>query len=1042
MRKKGFTLVELIGVILILGIILILATPVIKKINSNSRQELYDIQIVNIIDALKLWSVDNSRVLPQNEGETITITLGQLKMGGYIDEDLKNPQTNTCFGNDMLLTVSRYRENYIYDVKEDSDTESDSCSDYLKPYIILNGEPIVYVEVGNSYKELGAIAKDQLGNDITSSIVKTISGTGTTIDTSKVGNKYTITYSVTAEGVTESVNRTVIVNDTTPPILTIPKNTSIYRNASSFDLMTGVSATDNSGEPVDITVKSNISFSIPGEYTVTYTAKDSSGNKTTKNRIIYVLETKDETGPIYASYEVKNITNKGYDVYVYGVSDETGIDRVQFPTWTAYNNQDDLVEDWQSALIVSGTLEEDGTYYFRVNTVDHNGESGTYYTEIHLYDNSGNETVINAIETIVPSITVIIKVNDSTLGKVSTSTVNVGYGAKYTTNGNKVTFPAGQVVTATPVHPAGYTSSFDSWSSTSGTITGDTTITANFTKKANTYKIVYDANDGTGAPSDTTYTYAESGTVTLSNALPTRTGYTFQGWGTSKDDTTVDYHAGGTFNRNVAQDTTLYAIWKLNTYVISYELNGGTGANPTSYNVETATFALTNPTRTGYTFAGWTGSNGTTPSTSVSIVKGSIGDKSYIANWIANSITFNYYANNGNSTSFVTWTATANSTFPDSHWNYTSGTYAQTRTGYTATGYYGTTTTGGTLVHQDESFASYAELCAKYGVNTQTASTTINIYAQWTANTYSITYNANGGSGAPSATTYVYNPDANVSLSGTAPTRIGYAFKGWSLDANATSASYGAGTDWWRGNASNYTLYAVWEKDIITTEIPCTTIGQICPNGTLLNIQVNETTAHDFYVINDTGTVMTLIMSKNIGEKVSWVTKVDYANDSAYGPNGNNNKGPITALKYLNSQTSGWTFIDPITSYTYNNNPNGNTYTFGYQRLTVTNGNAVLTDQIGTTTAIAGITRARLLTYEEASALQTANSGTTPSYLVTNLSADNTTAAPYGYWLSTAAPEKDTDARYVIYSGKLTYTHYVSNETNRGVRPVITVKKS
>ncbi len=73
-------------------------------------------------------------------------------------------------------------------------------------------------------------------------------------------------------------------------------------------------------------------------------------------------------------------------------------------------------------------------------------------------------------------------------------------------------------------------------------------------------------------------------------------------------------------------------------YTITYNLNGGSisGSYPTSYNIETATFTLKNPTRSGYTFTGWTGSNGTNKQTSVSITKGSTGNKSYTANWQVN----------------------------------------------------------------------------------------------------------------------------------------------------------------------------------------------------------------------------------------------------------------------------------------------------------------------------------------------------------------------------------------------------------------------
>lgn len=74
------------------------------------------------------------------------------------------------------------------------------------------------------------------------------------------------------------------------------------------------------------------------------------------------------------------------------------------------------------------------------------------------------------------------------------------------------------------------------------------------------------------------------------------------------------------------------AQWKKVTYTISYTLNGGSiSGQKTIYDVETATFTLPQPTKKGYTFVGWTGSNGTTPQKTVSIAKGSTGNKTYTA---------------------------------------------------------------------------------------------------------------------------------------------------------------------------------------------------------------------------------------------------------------------------------------------------------------------------------------------------------------------------------------------------------------------------
>ena len=90
------------------------------------------------------------------------------------------------------------------------------------------------------------------------------------------------------------------------------------------------------------------------------------------------------------------------------------------------------------------------------------------------------------------------------------------------------------------------------------------------------------------------------------------------------------------------------------------------------------------------------------------------------------------------------------------------------------------------------------------------------VSVKYTSNKYTITYNANGGSGAPGAQTYTYAPSGTTNLSSTKPSRTGYTFLGWSTSSTATSASYSAGQAWGLSNASNYTLYAVWKINTYT----------------------------------------------------------------------------------------------------------------------------------------------------------------------------------------------------------------------------------
>ncbi len=98
-------------------------------------------------------------------------------------------------------------------------------------------------------------------------------------------------------------------------------------------------------------------------------------------------------------------------------------------------------------------------------------------------------------------------------------------------------------------------------------------------------------------------------------------------------------------------------------------------------------------------------------------------------------------------------------------------------------------------------------------------------------------------------------------------------------------------------------------NSILKSDNNCLKSKDICPNGTKVNVQVNNKENYDFYVIKDTGSELTLIMNKNIGPTVAWITKEDYeaagGTESDYGEFGNNNKGPLTALKQLEDLTKG-----------------------------------------------------------------------------------------------------------------------------------------
>lgn len=225
--------------------------------------------------------------------------------------------------------------------------------------------------------------------------------------------------------------------------------------------------------------------------------------------------------------------------------------------------------------------------------------------------------------------------------------------------------------------------------------------------KLASYTVSYNANGGSGAPANQTKWHGTA--LTLSSTKPTRTGYTFQGWGTSASDTSVDYRAGASYTGNAA--LTLYAVWKINTWTVSYNANGGSGApgNQTKTYGKTLTLSSTKPTRSGYDFKEW---NTKTDGSGTSYDPG------------------DSYTTNGAATLYAIWTPT-----------------------------------------------------------------------------YTVSYNANGGSGAPG--NQIKHHGVTLKLSSTKPTKTNHIFKGWATSSTATSATYQAGENY--TTDKTITLYAVWE---------------------------------------------------------------------------------------------------------------------------------------------------------------------------------------------------------------------------------------
>ena len=273
----------------------------------------------------------------------------------------------------------------------------------------------------------------------------------------------------------------------------------------------------------------------------------------------------------------------------------------------------------------------------------------------------------------------------------------------------------------------------------------------------------------------------------------------------------------------------------INTYSISYELNGGTVSpeNPTEYTVESETFTLNNPENEGYTFAGWTGTGLSSASFNVRITQGSTGNRSYVANFTANAntpYTVKHYLEKLN----IASPNTSNS----AHWDATD---TEVLTGTTATN------TSATA----NSYAGFTAMAFSQKSIAANGSTVISIY--YTRNTYTLTLNKGTGiSSVSNAGVYDYQQSVKID----AEVMVGYTWNSWTGSLNTTTKNYTLtiGTE-------DITLTANATINKYTITFVSDSYGYVStdevvnvPYGSTLSVNGNEITVNDTTVTANANT--------------------------------------------------------------------------------------------------------------------------------------------------------------------------------------------
>ncbi len=314
------------------------------------------------------------------------------------------------------------------------------------------------------------------------------------------------------------------------------------------------------------------------------------------------------------------------------------------------------------------------------------------------------------------------------------------------------------------------------------------------TVKRKTHTVALNKQTGISAVSGNG-TYRHGKNITINAAA--KTGYRFTGW---TDSNGKNISSTSSSQLTVTDDVTLTANAEAIDYTITYDLAGGTldgKINPDRYNVETPTFTLNNPTRPGYIFAGWIGTELNTADKTVIINQGSTGNRSYTANWIVGTSHLKTFAGTGISST-----------------NYASGAditvgkdvtvKADVKTGYLFTSW---TNSSGNVVSTDNNYTF------SMPVND------VNLTANAVPISYNIVFNNNKPSSATgnvTGNTAAMNNvkyDTAVTLTQNGYSLNGWNFTGWNTQPDGTGVTYNdeqAVKNLSAKDGDNINLYAQW----------------------------------------------------------------------------------------------------------------------------------------------------------------------------------------------------------------------------------------
>ena len=279
-----------------------------------------------------------------------------------------------------------------------------------------------------------------------------------------------------------------------------------------------------------------------GNYYCTVTAWDAAGNSsTTVTSATITKKTPDTTAPTISNVKVTDVTDTGYTVTC-NISDNVGVTKVQFPTWTDSNGQDDLI--WHDGVINGNTAS------YRVNISSHNNERGCYYnTHIYAFDVAGNQTVNTQYIWVPDSTAYLVVYHFEKLNGEYSNTEVINYAI------------SGTVVNPMAPDYPGYSTPAQK----SATIKADCSTVIEYYYNRNSHNLTwnFDGGKATGEYTKGSVKYEQS----IVAPTVTKEGYKFLGWDKMVPDKMPD------------NDITITAKWEKDTNTNNSNNNGNSNNN-------------------------------------------------------------------------------------------------------------------------------------------------------------------------------------------------------------------------------------------------------------------------------------------------------------------------------------------------------------------------------------------------------------------------------------------------------------------------------